>query len=131
MQRRGTRGFTMIEMMFAIMICSVVLLALLSVLSSMLRYQKDGRAYEKVSVAANSILGQAGEALADDFERPLVPDVFPAGRQALASVEGVTFEVGEVAERVDLRRVDVTLYWLDGRGVEHSKTMTTKFLKEK
>ena len=121
----------MIEMMFAIMLCSVVLMGLLGVLSSILRYQSEGRIYDKVSVAANDVFGQAGEALSKDFERPLVPDVFPPGRQPLASLEGVSFEVVETTERKDLKRVDLTLYWSDGRNIEHHKSMTTKFLKEK
>lgn len=121
----------MVEMMFAILILSVVLLGLLAVLSSILRYQSEGRTYEKVSVAANDVFGQAGEALAENFDRPLVPDVFARGRHALPNLDGVTFEIADTAERADLRRVDLTLYWNDERNVEHRKTMTTKFLKEK
>jgi hypothetical protein len=121
----------MVELMFAIMIFSVVLLGLLGVLSSLVRYQSEGRAYEKVSVAANAIFGQAGEALARDFDKPLVPDLFPAGRQPMANLEGVTFEVMETAERPDLKRVDLTLYWTDERNIEHHKSMTTRFLKER
>ena len=77
----ATAGFSMIEMMFAIMICSIVLLGLLGVLGSVLRNQAEGRTYETISIAANSVFGQAGQALSEDFQRPLVPDVFPEGRQ--------------------------------------------------
>lgn len=121
----------MVEMMFAIMICSVVLLALLAVLSTLVRQQTEGRAYEKLSVAANALFGQAGEALTRDFDKPLIPDVFPAGRQPMANVEGVSFEVAETKERADLKRVDVSLYWTDARNANHQLTMSTKFVKER
>lgn len=121
----------MVEMMFAILIFSIVLLGLLGVLSSLLRHQAEGRAYEQVSVAANSLFGLAGEALAEDFDRPLVPDVFPAGRQSVPNLEGITFELVETAERADLKRVDLSLYWRDRQNVEHHKSMSTRFLNEK
>ena len=123
------KAFSMIEMMFAIMICTIVLMGLLSVLGSVLRNQAEGRTYEKISMAANSVFGQAGQALKEDFQRPLVPDVFPEGRQPLANLEGVEFELSETAERDDLRRVDIIIYWTDEKGVEHKKPMTTKFLE--
>ena len=120
----------MMEMMFAIMICSVVLLGLLGVLGSVLRNQAEGRTYEQVSVAANSIFGKAGQALSEDFERPLVPDVFPKGRQPVDGVQDVSFEMSESQDRDDLRSVQIILYWKDRDGREHQKTMSTKFLKE-
>lgn len=129
-QLKKPRGFSMIEMMFAIMICSVVLLGLLGVLGSVLRNQAEGRTYEKVSVAANSIFGKAGQALSEDFERPLVPDVFPKGRQPVDGVQDVSFEMSESQDRDDLRSVQIVLYWKDRDGHEHQKTMSTKFLKE-
>lgn len=126
---RGRRGFSMVEMMFAIMICTVVLLGLLGVLGSVLRNQAEGRTYEKISVAANSIFGKAGQALSEDFDRPLVPDIFAEGRQDLVNLEGVSFEVSEELEAEDLKRVDIVIHWKDETGKEHSKSMTTKFLK--
>lgn len=130
MSRRARySGFSMVEMMFAMMICTIVLLGLVSVLGSVLRNQAEGRNYEKVSIAANTVFGRAGEALAEDFERPLVPDVFPEGRQPLPNLEGLEFEISEETEREDLRRVDIILYWTDDKDKEHSKPMTTKFLR--
>lgn len=123
------RGFSMVEMMFAIMICTVVLLGLLGVLGSVLRNQAEGRTYEKISIAANSVFGKAGQALSEDFDRPLVPDIFAEGRQDLANLEGVSFEVSEELEAEDLKRVDIVIHWKDETGKEHSKSMTTKFLK--
>lgn len=119
----------MVEMMFAIMICSIVLLGLLGVLTSVLRNQAEGRTYERISVAASTIFGRAGEALAENWSRPLVPDVFEAGRQPVPNLEELAFEVEETAEKDDLKRVDVTLYWTDEGGGARQKTMTTKFLK--
>jgi hypothetical protein len=120
----------MIEMMFAILILSIVILGLLGVLGSVLRNQSEGRTYEKVSIAANTVFGQAGQALADDFEKVLVPDVFPAGRQPVTGLEEeVTFEISETRERDDLKRIDITLYWKDKDGQEHSKALSTKFVK--
>ena len=119
----------MTEMMFAIMILSIVLLALVSVLGSLLENQVRGRAYDKVNIAANMIFGQARQALAEHFDRPLVPGVFPAGRQRLIDLD-ISYEVNQTAERPDLTRVDLTLYWAD-KTMEHHKTMSTKFLKAK
>lgn len=119
----------MTEMMFAIMILSIVLLALVSVLGSVLRHQYEGRNAEKISIAANQVFGKAGHALAEHWERALVPDVFPAGKQALASVEGISYEVSETKERNDLKRVNITLYWKDKDGTEHQKDMFTKILR--
>lgn len=115
--------------MFAILIFSIVIFGLMGVLSSVLRNQTEGRVYEKVSIAANSIFGQAGQALSDNFEKPLVPDTFAAGRQPVSNLEGVTFEVTEALERDDLKRVDIVIYWKDNIGAERSKAMSTKFLK--
>lgn len=121
----------MVEMMFAIMICSFVLLGLLGVLSSVLRNQAESRNYEKISIAANSIFGQVGQALDEDFERPLTPHLFAPGRQELTNLEGIGFEVTQVRERQDLMRVDIVIYWDDEKGVPHKKTMSTKFLRKK
>ena len=119
----------MIEMMFAILIISIVLLGLISVMGSVLRNQSEGRTYDQVTIAANSVFGLAGQALSDDFEKPLIPDTFVAGRQPMTSLEGVSFEVTEQRERDDLKRVDVVIYWKDKTGNEHQKTLSTKFLK--
>ena len=119
----------MLEMMFAILILSVVLLGLMSVLGSVLRNQSEGRIYETVSVAANTLFGQAGQALHDKFDKPLVPDTFAAGRQPMPNLEGIEFEISENLEREDLKRVDIVLYWKDKAGAEHQKPMSTKFLK--
>lgn len=127
---RSTRGFTMVEMMFAIMILSIVLLALVSVLGTILDNQMSGRTYDKVSIAANMVFGQARLALAERFDRPLVPDVFPSGRQKLANLEGVSYELSETKERKDLARVDLTIHWTD-KNVDRHKTMSTKFLRVK
>jgi type II secretory pathway pseudopilin PulG len=124
-------GFSMIEMMFAIMICTIVLLGLLGVLGSVLRNQAEGRVYEKVSIAANSIFGQAGQALSEDFDRPLVPAVFADGRQPVTNLDDVEFEISQTLERDDLMRVDIVIHWADEKDVAHSKPMMTKFLKEK
>lgn len=129
MFKRLERGFNMIEMMFAIFILSLVLLGLLGVLSSVLRNQAEGRSYELVSIAANSVFGQAGEALNEHFDHDLVPDVFAAGRQPVGGLEGVEFELTETRERDDLKRVDITIYWKDKNGTQHQKFMTTKFVK--
>ncbi len=119
----------MTEMMFAIMILSVVLLGLVSVLGSILDNQRRGRSYDKVCVAANMIFGRARQALAEHFDRPLVPNVFPGGRQQLVDLE-VSYEVTQTSERSDLTRVDLTLHWAD-KNVERHKTMSTKFLRVK
>lgn len=120
----------MIEMMFAILILSIVILGLMGVLGSVLRNQSEGRIYEKVSIAANTVFGQAGQALSDDFEKKLVPDVFPPGRQPVTGLEEeVSFEISETRERDDLKRVDITLYWKDKDGREHQKSLSTKFVK--
>ena len=120
----------MVEMMFAIMILSIVLLALVSVLGTILDNQMSGRTYDKVSIAANMIFGQARLALAEHFDRPLVPDVFPSGRQKLANLDGVSYELSETMERNDLARVDLTIHWTD-KNVDRHKTMSTKFLRVK
>lgn len=120
----------MTEMMFAIMILSIVLLALVSVLGSLLDQQVRGRSYDKVAIAANQIFGQARQALAEHFDRPLVPDVFPSGRQELANLEGVSYEVTETMERPDLARVDLVIRWNE-KSVEHHRNMSTKFLRIK
>ena len=120
----------MAEMMFAIMILSIVLLALVSVLGTILENQVRGRSYDKVSIAANMLFGQARHALAEHFDRPLVPDVFPSGRQDLANVEGVIYEISQTQRRSDLIQVDLVLYWSDKSG-SHQKAMSTKFLRVK
>jgi type II secretory pathway pseudopilin PulG len=112
----------MVEMMFAILILSVVLLGLVSVLGSILDNQYNSRAYDKVSIAANTVFGQARQALAEHFDRPLVPDVFPAGRQTLPN---------QTPKRPDLMQVDLVIHWTDKRGQEHHKSMSTKFLRVK
>jgi len=119
----------MMEMMFAIMILSIVLLALVSVLGSVLRHQFEGRNAEKVSIAANTLFGQANHALAEHWERPLVPDVFPGYRQDMANLEGISYELSETKERNDLKRVDIKIYWKDKNGAEHQKAMFTKVLR--
>jgi len=132
MRSRSARGFTMVEMMFAIMILSIVLLALVSVLGTILDNQMSGRTYDKVSIATNMLFGQARLALAEKFDRPLVPDVFPSGRQKLANLEGISYEISETMEpgRSDLARVVLTIYWTD-KSAERHKTMSTKFLRVK
>lgn len=130
MRSRAARGFTMTEMMFAIMVLSIVLLALVSVLGSMLDQQMRGRSYDKVAIAANQIFGQARQALAEHFDRPLVPNVFPSGRQELANLEGVSYEVTQTMERNDLARVDLTIHWTE-KGIGHHRSMSTKFLRVK
>jgi hypothetical protein len=102
----------MMEIMFAMLILVVVILGLLGMLGSVLRSQSEGRIYEKVSIAANTVFGQAGQAISEDFEKSLVPD-----------------EISEQREKDDLKRVDITLYWKDKDGQEHQKTLSTKFLK--
>lgn len=119
----------MTEMMFAIMILSVVLLGLVSVLGSLLENQMRGRSYDKVNIAANMLFGQARQALAEHFDRPLVPNVFPAGRQRLIDLD-ISYEVSQTNERHDLIRVDLTLYWAD-KTVQRQKSMSTKFLRAK
>jgi type II secretory pathway pseudopilin PulG len=119
----------MVEMMFAIMILSIVLLGLVSVLGSVLRNQFEGRNAEKVAIAANTLFAQAGHALTDHWDRPLVPDLFPAYRQDMANLEGISYELSETKERDDLKRVDIKIYWKDKNGNEHQKAMTTKILR--
>jgi type II secretory pathway pseudopilin PulG len=121
----------MVEMMFAILILSVVLLGLVSVLGSILDNQYNSRAYDKVSIAANTVFGQARQALAEHFDRPLVPDVFPAGRQTLPNLDGVSYEITQTPKRPDLMQVDLVIHWTDKRGQEHHKSMSTKFLRVK
>lgn len=120
----------MMEMMFAIMILSIVLLALVSVLGSLLDQQMRGRSYDKVAIAANQVFGQARQALAEHFDRPLVPDVFSGGRQKLADLEGISYEVSQTMERPDLARVDLTIHWTE-KTTDHHRSMSTKFLRVK
>lgn len=120
----------MVEMMFAIMILSIVLLALVSVLGSLLEQQTRGRSYDKVAIATNQVFGQARQALAEHFDRPLVPDVFPSGRQKLPDLDGVSYEITQTMERTDLARVDLVIYWTEKNG-EHRRAMSTKFLRVK
>lgn len=120
----------MTEMMFAIMILSIVLLALVSVLGSLLDQQMRGRSYDKAAIATNQIFGQARQALAEHFDRPLVPDVFPSGRQTMPELEGFSYEITETMERPDLARVDLVLHWKE-KTVEHHRAMSTKFLRVK
>ncbi len=120
----------MIELLFALLILTIVILGMVGVLASLLRYQSDGRNYEKVGIAGGIVFGQAGLALSENFERPLVPDLFEAGRQPLSEIEGLSFEVVETRERDDLKRVDLTIFWADESGAQREKTMSTKFLKE-
>ena len=121
----------MVEMMFAIMICSIVLLGLLAVLGSVLRNQEEGHNYEKVSIAANLIFSRAGQALENDFDQVLVPDIFAEGRQPLENLPDVSFEISEtlVPAKEDLKQVEIVIYWNDKKGVEHRKSMSTKFLR--
>jgi hypothetical protein len=120
----------MMEIMFAMLILVVVILGLLGMLGSVLRSQSEGRIYEKVSIAANTVFGQAGQAISEDFEKSLVPDVFASGRQPVTGLEEeISFEISEQREKDDLKRVDITLYWKDKDGQEHQKTLSTKFLK--
>lgn len=119
----------MVEMMFAIMILSIVLLGLVSVLGSVLRHQYEGRNAEKVSIAANTLFAQAGHALAEHWDRALVPDVFPGYRTDLSNLEDVSYELSETKERNDLKRVDIKIFWKDKNGNEHQKAMFTKILR--
>ncbi len=123
------RGLSMVEMMFAVMILSVVLLGMLGIIGTVLRNLEDGRTYEKVSIAANSLFGQAGLALSENFEKSLFPDTFIHGVQEFPGLEGVSYEVKEERERDDLKRVEVTLFWKSKDGLEHKKTFMTKFVK--
>lgn len=115
--------------MFAIMILSIVLLALVSVFGSVLRNQFEGRSAEKVSIAANALFGKAGHALAEHWDRPLVPEIFPGYRTDLPNVEGISYELKESELAKDLKRVDIKLYWKDKSGNEHAKEMFTKILR--
>jgi prepilin-type N-terminal cleavage/methylation domain-containing protein len=128
--RAFDRGFNMIELMFSILICSIVLMGLLGVLGSLIRDQAEGRTYERVSLAASTVFGEAGEAIARDFYAPLVPDIFAEGRQPVGDIEGVEFEISETQVRDDLKKVDIVLYWTDEKNAEHQKQMSTYFLKE-
>lgn len=119
----------MVELLFAVMLCSLVLLGLIGVLASILRTQIDGRAYERVGVAASAIFGRAEQALSEDFERALIPDLFDDGVQPLENFEEIEFEVSETLERDDLKRVDLTIYWRDEKGDVRQKKLTTKFLR--
>jgi type II secretory pathway component PulJ len=121
----------MMEMMFALLILSIVILGLVSVLGAVLRNQSEGRAYDQVSIATNAIFADAGLALSEDFEKSLIPDTFRPGRQPMESLKEVSFEVSETRERDDLKRVDIVVYWKDKNGIEHRKAMSTKFLKER
>lgn len=119
----------MVEMMFAILILSVVLLGLLGIITTVLRNLEDGRSYEKVDIAANSLLGQAGLAASENFEISLFPDTFSEGVQAFPGLEGISYEIKEELEREDLKRVEVTLFWKNKDGAERQKTFMTKFVK--
>lgn len=119
----------MVEMMFAVMILSVVILGLLGIISTVLKNLEEGRNFEKVSIAANSLFGQAGLALSENFEVSLFPDTFTEGVQDFPGIEGVRYEVKEARERDDLKRVEVTLFWKSKDSVEHKKTFMTKFVK--
>lgn len=119
----------MVEMMFALLILSVVLLGLLGIITTVLRNLEDGRTYEKVNIAANSLFGQAGLAAAENFEKSLFPDTFAEGVQEFPGLEGILYEVHEELEREDLKRVEVTLFWENKDGTERKKTFMTKFVK--
>ena len=119
----------MVEMMFAVMILSVVILGLLGIISTVLKNLEEGRNFEKISIAANSLFGQAGLALSESFEVSLFPDTFTEGVQDFPGIEGVRYEVKEERERDDLKRVEVTLFWRSKDSVEHKKTFMTKFVK--
>lgn len=126
---KNRHGFSMVEMMFALLILSVVLLGLLGVITTVLRNLEDGRAYEKVDIAANSLFGQAGLAAAENFEKSLFPDTFAEGVHQFPGLEGILYEVKEELEREDLKRVEVTLFWKNKDGAERKKTFMTKFVK--
>lgn len=119
----------MVEMMFAVMILAIVILGLLGIISTVLRNLEEGRTYEKLSIAATSVFGQAGLALEENFDRPLLPDTFSEGVHEFPGLEGVSYEVKEERERDDLKRVEVTLFWKSKGGSEHKKTLMTKFVK--
>ncbi len=122
-------GFSMVEMMFAIMILSVVLLGMVGSISTVLRNLEDGRSNERVSIAANSIFGQAGLALSENFEKSLIPGTFSEDVQPFPELNGIEYQVTEARERDDLKRVEVTILWKNKDGTARKKTFMTKFLK--
>ncbi len=126
---RLSAGFSMVEMMFAILILSLVLLGMLGVISTVLRNLEDGRSYEKVSIAANSIFGQAGLALSENFEKSLFPETFTEGVQPFPDLDGIQYQVTEARERDDLKRLEVTIFWKNKDGTDRKKTFMTKFVK--
>lgn len=124
----ASRGFSMVELMFALLIISIVILGAMSLLGTILRNQKDGRIYEKVSVVANEVFGRIGEALSEDFETEIKPSFFGDDPQPL---EGITYEVLPSAgdNREDLKTVKVKFSWKDEAGRPREKVISTKFLR--
>lgn len=129
MMRQSEKGFSMMELLFAMLILTVVIMGMVGVLASLIQRQAEGLNYEKVSIAGDLIFGQAGQALSENFDRPLIPDLFEEGQQPIAELEGFSVEVTETQERDDLKRVDIAIFWTDENGVSRRKSMSTKFLK--
>jgi prepilin-type N-terminal cleavage/methylation domain-containing protein len=119
------RGFTLAEVMLAVLILSLAVLGLLSVQAYAFRAQSKGTERNRASVIAASRMNALEAKLKDDFgasvtqARAYVPD--EAGYE-------IAVAQAAVPPLDDLKELLVTVYWTDDQG-PHEYDLRTRVLK--
>ncbi|MBI3929186.1 MAG: prepilin-type N-terminal cleavage/methylation domain-containing protein [Armatimonadetes bacterium] len=120
MKRR--HGFSLVEVMAALVVLSTAILALVSVQIMALRTDPKSRERHTASLQAETTLAGVRQELWEDFDRSVVQP-----RHRLD--DRFELEVAETLEGPDLKRIDITVYWTDVHG-EQVYRLWTKLLRE-
>ena len=126
---RAPVGMTMMEVMVAVGILGVSILALISVLIFSFKAQVKSEKTHCASLIAKTLLNQSGHLLEEDFDRvSLSPPLPGPGKKVLPSQPDYQVEVTLVSESPNLRRVEVSVSWEDYNG-HQEQTTASKFLR--
>lgn len=119
------RGFTLAEVMLAVLILSLAVLGMLSVQAYAFRAQGKGTERNRASLLAASRMNAVEAKLKDDFGATLTQ-----ARAPVPDAPGFELAVAQAAvpALADLREVLVTVYWTDDQG-PHEYGLRTRILK--
>ncbi|MEW6279800.1 MAG: prepilin-type N-terminal cleavage/methylation domain-containing protein [Candidatus Eremiobacterota bacterium] len=119
------RGYSLIEILVAVLLIAIALLALAGVQAVALRSQQGVGGRHTASVVAASVMGECEAALKQDFTADVT-----RSRAPYAGQPGYEVSVSQRVESPLLRRVDVSVYWRDEHDDAHEYRLWTRAVRE-
>jgi prepilin-type N-terminal cleavage/methylation domain-containing protein len=127
--KQSRSGMTMIEVMTAVGIIAIALLALLSILIFAFKAQVKSEKAHAASLIAKTLLNESANLLDQDFDRTtLTPPLPGPGLVPYPSMEDYSVQIVLTPETANLKRVEVQVNWEDSNG-DQTETTCTKFLR--